>query len=104
MDLLISISVSIDDFPWLIYVNLPSGSTLRQAIDSSSVLKKWPHLQDNLAERVGIYSQKCSLDTTLTEDCRVEIYTPITNYQENRRQKAARLKKRGSASTGNARR
>lgn len=62
---------------------------------ASGVLARFPELViEQLA--VGIFSQKCSLDTPLKAGDRVEIYRPLTiDPKAARRLRAERNKKRG---------
>lgn len=62
---------------WLLPIELPQGSLVSQAIESSGILNRCPELVlDDL--KVGIFSKKCTLDTVLKEGDRVEIYRPLT--------------------------
>lgn len=61
---------------WL-SVEVPEGSTVQQAIDSSGVLKRFPDL--NLKKnRIGIFGKITKLTAPLEAGDRVEIYRPIT--------------------------
>lgn len=62
---------------WLLPIELPNGSLVRQAIESSGILSDCPELVlENL--KIGIFSKKCTLDTVLKAGDRVEIYRPLT--------------------------
>jgi len=61
---------------WL-RLEVPDGSTVRDAIEISGLLKRFPSI--NLeTNKVGIYGKVVKLDTELKEDDRVEIYREIT--------------------------
>ncbi|OQX04908.1 MAG: RnfH family protein [Thiothrix lacustris] len=61
---------------WL-KLEVPDGSTVKQAIEFSGLLKQFPDIDlDNQA--VGIFGKISKLDTKVVEGDRVEIYRPIT--------------------------
>lgn len=60
-----------------ITLDLPEGSTVREAIESAGVQRQFPHL-DLAAHRVGIFGKVVKLDAPLRPGDRVEIYRPIT--------------------------
>ena len=60
----------------LISVSVPEGSTVIRAILASGMLDEFPELE--LKNNVGIFSNRVSLDETLVEGDRVEIYRPLT--------------------------
>lgn len=58
-------------------VDVPEGSTVQQAIESSGVLTRCPHL--NLKkQRIGVFGKITKLTAPLEAGDRVEIYRPIT--------------------------
>jgi len=61
---------------WL-RLEVPEGSTLRQVIELSGVLKQYPHI-DLDQQKVGIFGKLAKLDGAVKEGDRVEIYRPIT--------------------------
>jgi uncharacterized protein len=61
---------------WL-NVEVPDGSSIREAIDRSGVLAQFPDI-DLTQQKVGVFGKVVSLDTTLEEGDRVEIYRPLT--------------------------
>lgn len=61
---------------WL-KLEVPDGSTLKEAIEFSGLLKQFPDIDlDNQA--VGIFGKISKLDTKVADGDRVEIYRPIT--------------------------
>ena len=54
-------------------LELPAGSTARQAILLSGALNEYPDLA-RAAPALGIWGRACGADQTLQEDDRVEIY------------------------------
>lgn len=61
---------------WL-KVELPEGSTVRDAIERSGLLEQFPDI-DLDRQKVGIFGRVARLDTPLEDGVRVEIYRPIT--------------------------
>lgn len=85
----------------LIRLKVPEGATLRQAIESSGLLQKYPEINLD-AGKFGIFAKLSKPDTVLRQRDRVEIYRPLlADPKEVRRQRAAEgkaMKKGGSAS------
>jgi hypothetical protein len=61
---------------WL-KLEVPDGSTVREAIEFSGLLKQFPDV-DLEAQAVGIFGKITKLDAKVVEGDRVEIYRPIT--------------------------
>lgn len=61
---------------WLT-VELPEGATVRQAIEKSGILRRFPEI-DLETQKVGIFTKMTSLDAVLEDGARIEIYRPIT--------------------------
>ena len=61
---------------WL-KLEVPDGSTVREAIEFSGLLKQFPDI-DLENQAVGIFGKLSKLDTKVVEGDRVEIYRPIT--------------------------
>ncbi len=57
-------------------LNLPDGATVRDAIEKSGVLGKYPQI-DLEKQKVGVFGKVSTLDTALNEGDRVEIYRGI---------------------------
>lgn len=84
----------------LIRLKLAAGSTLRQAVEASGVLEKYPEI-DIAKAKMGIFGKLGKADTVLRDRDRVEIYRPlIADPKEIRKQRAAEgkvMKKGGGA-------
>lgn len=84
----------------IVGLKLSQGSTVRQAIEASGLLQRYPEIELETA-KVGIYSKLAKLDTALRDKDRVEIYRPlIADPKEVRKQRAAEgkvMKKGGGA-------
>jgi hypothetical protein len=61
---------------WL-KLEVPDGSTVREAIEFSGILKQFPDV-DLENQAVGIFGKISKLDTKVVEGDRVEIYRAIT--------------------------
>lgn len=86
------------DLQVILAVQVPPGATLRQAIDLSGVLRRFPEI-DLALNKVGVFGRLAKLDTPLRAGDRVEIYRAlIADPKEVRKQRAAagkRMKKGG---------
>ncbi|HSY27508.1 MAG TPA: RnfH family protein [Burkholderiaceae bacterium] len=77
-------------------VNLPTGSTLHQAIKASGVLQLIAEI-DLSVWRVGIFGKLKSLDAEVRDHDRVEIYRPlIADPMESRRRRASKRNSKGA--------
>lgn len=82
------------DRAYCVPLKLPSGSTLRQAIEQSGLLQQCPDI-DLGRNRVGVFGQLCDLDETLAPGDRVEIYRSLQiDPKAARRRRAAKRKER----------
>jgi len=61
---------------WLT-LDVPDGSTVREAIEHSGLLRHYPDI-DLAIQRVGIFGKLSKLDAPVSDGDRVEIYRPIT--------------------------
>lgn len=61
---------------WL-KLEVPDGSTVREAIEHSGLLKLFPDIDLN-TQQVGIFGKLTKLTATVVEGDRVEIYRAIT--------------------------
>ncbi|MES9813408.1 MAG: RnfH family protein [Candidatus Thiodiazotropha sp.] len=61
---------------WL-KLEVPDGSTVREAIEHSGMLKQFPEI-DLCRQKVGIFGKVTKLDAKIEEGTRVEIYREIT--------------------------
>ena len=72
----------------LVALEIAEGSTLADAIAASGLSEMFDDFEV-VPTRVGIFSQKASLDQVLSNGDRVEIYRPlIADPKEARRQRA----------------
>jgi uncharacterized protein len=67
---------------------LPDGATVGEAILASGMLARFPEI-DLTRTAVGIFGERATLDDTLKEGERVEIYRPLlADPKETRRRRA----------------
>jgi putative ubiquitin-RnfH superfamily antitoxin RatB of RatAB toxin-antitoxin module len=70
-------------------VKMPVGATVRQAIEASGVLIKYPEI-DLAKNKLGIFAKLTKPDAQLRSRDRIEIYRPlIADPKEVRKQRAA---------------
>ena len=58
-------------------IDVPEGSTVREAIERSGMLKRFPEI-DLTKQKVGVFGKVAKLDAPLEEGARVEIYRGVT--------------------------
>ena len=61
----------------LVEVQLPEGATARQAIEASGLLEKYPDIELDRRNKLGIYAKLVKLDAEVRDRDRVEIYRPL---------------------------
>ncbi|HAF54315.1 MAG TPA: RnfH family protein [Thauera sp.] len=61
----------------LVEVRLPEGATVRQAIEASGLLEKYPDIDLDRRNKLGIYAKLVKPDTEVRDRDRVEIYRPL---------------------------
>ncbi len=73
----------------ILALRLPVGSTVREAIDRSGILQKYPEI-DPEKNKLGIFAKLTKPEAVLRDRDRVEIYRPlIADPKEVRKQRAA---------------
>jgi len=72
----------------IVSLKVPVGTTAKQAIDASGLLKRFPEI-DETDIKTGIFGNTCKLEQSLKQGDRVEIYRPLVHDpKEARRQRA----------------
>jgi putative ubiquitin-RnfH superfamily antitoxin RatB of RatAB toxin-antitoxin module len=72
-----------------VLVRLPTGATVREAVERSGLLTEFPEI-DLAVNKFGIWNKLAKVDAALRDKDRVEIYRPlIADPKEVRRQRAA---------------
>jgi uncharacterized protein len=75
---------------WLMYLTVPQGAMLREAVEQSGLLLEAPEI-DLEKSRVGIHGKLRTLETVLREHDRIEIYRPlVADPKESRRKRAVK--------------
>lgn len=88
-ELRIEVVYAMPDEQELVNLRLPAGSTLKQALEASGLLDKYPEI-DIAKNKFGIFAKLSKLDALLRDQDRVEIYRPlIADPKEVRKQRAA---------------
>ena len=73
----------------ILAVSLPAGATVREAVEASGILQKYPEIDLN-KNKFGVFAKLVKLDSPLRDRDRVEIYRPlIADPKQVRKQRAA---------------
>ena len=87
--MIVEVAYALAEKQSLITLEVKEGSTLKEAIDASGILKQYKQI-DLSKDRVGIFSKFATLDTVLREKDRVEIYRPLeADPKKIRKERAA---------------
>jgi putative ubiquitin-RnfH superfamily antitoxin RatB of RatAB toxin-antitoxin module len=84
----VEVAFAKEDEQALLAVEGPKGMSVREAIERSGILKRFPEI-DLEVNRVGIFGKAASLDQTLETGDRVEIYRPLIADPKAQRKKRA---------------
>ena len=82
----------------IVTVTLPEGATVRQAVEASGLLQKFPDIELDGANKLGVFAKLSKADTVLRDRDRVEIYRPLIADPKAVRKKRAddgKLMKKG---------
>lgn len=71
----------------LLEVKIKPDATVRDAIIASDIFQRFPEI-DIETNRIGIFGKKTTLDATLAEHDRIEIYRPLIADPKAARKKA----------------
>lgn len=85
----------------LVEVKLPEGATVRQAVEASGLLEKYPDIELDRRNKLGIYAKLVKADSELRDRDRVEIYRPLIADPKAVRKKRAdegKVMKKGGGS------
>ena len=90
--MIVEVAYALAEKQSLISLEVKEGSSLKEAIDASGILKQYRQI-DLSKDRVGIFSKFATLDTVLREKDRVEIYRPLeADPKKVRKERAAQSK------------
>lgn len=85
----VEVAYALPDLQVILPVEVEEGTTVRQAIERSGLLHRFPEI-DLAVNKVGIFGRLAKLDEPLRPRDRVEIYRPlIADPKEVRKQRAA---------------
>lgn len=85
----IEVVYALPDKQRVLPLSVAEGSTLRQAVEESGLLREYPDLDLGGRNKVGIWGKLAKPDAPLRDGDRVEIYRPlIADPKEVRRQRA----------------
>lgn len=73
----VEVSYALPQRQELIRVSVPEGATVQEAIAASGILAKYPEIDLDKTNKVGVYAKLARLDTPLRDRDRVEIYRPL---------------------------
>ena len=94
----VEVAYALPDEQLILVLEVPSGTTARQAIERSGILERFPGI-DLDTQKIGIFGKLNKPDYVLRPGDRVEIYRPlIADPKAVRKQRAAegkRMKKGG---------
>lgn len=95
--ILIEVAFALPQRQSLLSVSVPVDATVRQAIESSGILRMYPEI-DLTQNKVGIWSRTVRLEDSLTAGDRIEIYRPlIADPKDMRKRRADKAKEEGRA-------
>ena len=98
----VEIVYALPDAQEIISLKLSQGATVKQAVEQSGMLEKYPEI-DLAKNKLGIFAKLTKPDAILRDRDRVEIYRPlIADPKEVRKQRAAegKVMKKGAGDTG----
>ena len=87
MELRVEVAYALAGRQVVIGFMVEQGTTLRQAIQRSGILKEFPEI-DLRAQRVGVFGKLKELDAPVEAHDRIEIYRPAEDPKELRRKRA----------------
>ena len=92
----VEVAYALPQLQRLVSVDVPPGSTLREAIDESGILEEFPEI-DMENQRVGVFGKLAKPGDAVRPGDRIEIYRPlIADPKEVRRQRAAKAAAKSS--------
>lgn len=97
----VEVSYALPQVQEVLKVGVPAGATVRDAIEASGILRKYPEIELDGRNKVGVFAKLTRLDTPLRDRDRVEIYRPLIADPKAVRKKRAEegkaIKKGGAA-------
>lgn len=90
MELRVEVAYALAERQVVVSFTVEQGTTLRQAIQRSGILKEFPEI-DLRAQRVGVFGKLKDLDAPVEAHDRIEIYRPAVDPKVRRRSLARTL-------------
>ena len=87
----VEVAYALPDRQEIIAVDVDAGCSIRDAIEASGVLQRFPEI-DLTRQGVGVFSKKRELSDILATGDRVEIYRPLTIDPKEARRAKAKMK------------
>lgn len=84
MELSVEVVYALADRAAVVKLKVEAGATLRQAIEQSGLLRRFPEI-DLTRHPVGVFGAVRALDAPVEAGDRVEIYRPLTMDPKDRR-------------------
>ena len=89
-EIMVEVAYALPEEQVIISIKVPTIFNVQQAIEKSGIQKKFPSI-DLSKNKVGIFGKKTTLDHTLNDRDRIEIYRPlILDPKEMRRKRASK--------------
>jgi uncharacterized protein len=99
MNLHIDVCYGLSEGAFLERVDLHEGATVRDAIEASNVLARYPEI-DLATQKVGVFGKLKPLDAALADLDRVEIYRPLKVDPKTARQRRVDKARRAGSIEG----
>ena len=87
----VEVVYALPDTQMLIGLKVAPGTTARQAIEQSGILRRFPQI-DPACRKIGIFGKAARPDVVLKEGDRVEIYRPLIADPKDARRRRAKQK------------
>lgn len=95
--ILVEVAYALPQRQALLSVSVPVDATVREAIESSGILRMFPEI-DLAVNKVGVWSRTVRLEDALQAGDRIEIYRPlIADPKDMRKRRAEKAKEEGRA-------
>jgi putative ubiquitin-RnfH superfamily antitoxin RatB of RatAB toxin-antitoxin module len=90
--IVVEVAYALPDEQVLLALQVPAGTTLRQAVELSGIRTRYPEI-DLERSPVGIFGRIANHDDVLRNADRIEIYRPlVADPKDTRRRRAGRRK------------
>lgn len=95
----IEVCYALPDAQTLIALSVPAGTTVREAIEASGIVKRHPEIDPTTA-KVGVFGKPQPLEAPLADHDRVEIYRPLIVDPKLARQRRVEKTRRAGSIEG----